>query len=517
MKKYIEKIRKRYEEKGYIQQRKSLMLFYFALFQLFAAVTFITTYIFFIPERIMAALPAVIVVFLAGSVTIILLFRGKSDGAGVFNSLALAFMFTVAQFGKVHTDIHLGYTTFIYLFIVPLTSMAIFGKKKYVIPLMVFLVAADFLYFLLTKNQIEGIILAGFKTGLALSILSIVTVGMFLYTLNNIMDGAIEVIGLEAKRNYAQFQRIQRIMASMEVAEKMSESAVGLSEVSTSLASGSQKSSASLKRINDAAESALLNTRVISSLANDQEKEVTNVAHTSDSLNTIMKELSNLSKKSTTLTEETLATIQSGETSLEKTIEAIEEIEDTTANIAEINKSIQGIASQVNMLALNASIEATRAGEAGKGFAVVADEISLLSEKTSRSAHNILSLVKEESEKVEVGTMMAAELIENFSTIVMNVREMGDFIQNINEGVKKGTKFTDSIDAEITLLQHIIEDTKNSAQEQVVTNKELNYELEVLSKQVGNMERNSKTLDNFSKEIATNGSDFKEKMEEAIS
>lgn len=517
MKKYIEKIIKQYEEQGYIIERKSLMLFYFALFQLFAAVAFITIYTIFIPERVMTALPAVVMVFLAGFVTILFLLRGKNDTAGVFNSFTLAFLFVVAQFGKIHSDLHLGYTTYTYLFIIPLTSMAIFGRKKYVIPLMLFLLSADILYFLLTRNQVEGIVLAGFKTGLALSGLSIVTVGMFLYTLNNIMDGALEAIGFESKKNYAQFQRIQRIMASMAVAEKMSDSATGLLDVSLSLSEGSRESSESLKKISDSAESALLSTRVIASLAKDQEKEVTTVAQTSDVLNVIMSELSNLSKKSTTLTEETLLTIESGEKSLEKTIEAIEEIEDTTANIAEINKSIQGIASQVNMLALNASIEATRAGEAGKGFAVVADEISALSEKTSTSAHRILSLVKEESEKVSLGSMKAAELMGSFSTIVSNVREMGNFINTIGEGVKKGSKSTKSIDAEIEILQHIIEDTKNSTQEQVLTNKDLNYELEILSKQVSNMEKNSKILKNFSQNIAEEGSDFRERIEEAIS
>ena len=111
---------------------------------------------------------------------------------------------------------------------------------------------------------------------------------------------------------------------------------------------------------------------------------------------------------------------------MEVLVQAMSRINETSEKIGAIITQIEDIASQTNLLSLNASIEAARAGEAGKGFAVVADEIRQLSEQTKNASANITEII----DKLNDDTKRANESIENS---VASVEKQNELIENTRE------------------------------------------------------------------------------------
>lgn len=145
--------------------------------------------------------------------------------------------------------------------------------------------------------------------------------------------------------------------------------------------------------------------------------------------------------------EEALKSAESGATQLNETIEAVQAIETSSMEIADIVSLIDEIAFQTNLLALNASVEAARAGEQGKGFSVVATEVRNLAERSANAAREVKELIDSSIDKVKHGTALATGSGESLQEIVNSVKEVAGLIGGI----------ADSTHEQATGIEHISE------------------------------------------------------------
>ena len=158
------------------------------------------------------------------------------------------------------------------------------------------------------------------------------------------------------------------------------------------------------------------------------------------------------------------ATLESNEEMVNMTA-AMERISATSMEIANIVTEIEDIASQTNLLSLNASIEAARAGEAGRGFAVVAEEIRKLAENSSQSALHTKELIETSVAEVERGNQITVRTAEALKKVIESLNE-------VREGAIASTKLSEaqaesmrSVEAEIRQITEVVQNNSATAQE----------------------------------------------------
>ena len=153
--------------------------------------------------------------------------------------------------------------------------------------------------------------------------------------------------------------------------------------------------------------------------------------------------------------------------------EAMDRITATSKEIENIISAIEDIASQTNLLSLNASIEAARAGEAGKGFAVVADQIGKLAADSAKSAVSTRELISKCLHEVESGNAIVDETIKSFGTVLTSMEEFAGMAAGAAEASKAQADMLKQVEEGIGQISSVVQNNSAAAEETSALSEEL--------------------------------------------
>ena len=252
----------------------------------------------------------------------------------------------------------------------------------------------------------------------------------------------------------------------IKIGEKMRETLITIREVSRQIDSGSEQLSCAAV---DLAEGSMEQAGKVSDLVDLIHKMYQSMEYSASEAAETVK-----------LSTRAGQVLEVGNTKMQELKEAISEINKCSEDIGNIISTIEDIASQTNLLSLNASIEAARAGEAGKGFAIVADQVKNLAEESGKAAGETDKLIERTILAVNKGIEIADETATNMDEVMLGAKQATDKLQEMSKMLTKDVTSMHQVNESVMRISEIVDSNSAASEETAAVSQEQKAQVETM-------------------------------------
>jgi methyl-accepting chemotaxis protein len=291
------------------------------------------------------------------------------------------------------------------------------------------------------------------------------------------VDGLLTVVGAAAQGDLTRDVKV-------EGNEPVDELASGIGKMLSDLAHLIGQVTESTTQFKEGSRVIAESAQTLANGAQNQSASVEEMTAAIESLTHSFNTVTQSAQDANRLALETNTLAERGGSAVQKSIQAMTLIRDSSRQIGEIIRVISEIASQTNLLALNAAIEAARAGEHGMGFAVVADEVRKLAERSNQAAREISSLIKESTQRVEEGSHLSDETAAALKEIIHGVESTAAKISEIAAAAIEQAANAQEVSKAIQNVSQVTEQAAAGSEEMASSSQQLGAQAQSLGQLV---------------------------------
>jgi methyl-accepting chemotaxis protein len=422
-----------FQNESFLVQKKAQALYYFCIITSFLMTILLTAFFLFKREIVLQAGIVIVVVFTGCLITLLILKAGHYDVAANFITGLLAVSVTAGLLVKINRDAHVGYTTFIYFMLALIVQSILFCKRYFVVIVSSLFLTADILFYVLAKDKLDPLSLEAASVGLIDSAFSIIFVLVAGMSLMWIVKESIKRAEDEAASNASNLKKVQELLNSLSTASaNLALSSEELSDTASTFSQNTQSQAASAEEIMATIEEVSAGVDNVAGGAKEQYDRMKGLLDRIKVLSETIVEMGTTIGMASNVTRDITGYATEGEKSLQSMNASMQKINSSSTEMTNIVSIINDISDKINLLSLNAAIEAARAGDAGRGFAVVADEISKLADQTSSSIKDIESHIKLNNNEINRGTITVGDAVKTISKIIDGVNSINTMIDEIS-------------------------------------------------------------------------------------